>query len=1133
MNKQICFNDGWHFVKTDLGESCPPAPSFQPVEIPHDWLIEDTTDLYQNSIGWYRKNFYYDGKMDRVTLLFDGVYMDSQLSVNGQFIGEWKYGYSSFEMDITSALSMGENEIALQVTHQSPNSRWYTGAGIYRNVWLKTSGTSYLVTDGVYISTKPATDDQWKVEIETECVTSKMATLVHTLEKNGEKIAQVSKYVTAELNQQEFHVHDPLLWDTDSPNLYNLTTELWLEGTDEPVECITNPVGFRTFTLSPTEGFLINGKKKKIYGVCEHHDLGALGAAFNPVALKRRLELLKQMGVNGIRTAHNMPANELMHLADEMGFYVVTEAFDMWERPKTTYDYARFFPGWVDRDIKSWVRRDRNHPSLIMWSIGNEIYDTHADERGQEITRQLKHLVEQFDPKGNGAVTIGSNYMPWENAQHCADIVKIAGYNYGEKYYPEHHAAHPDWVIYGSETASVVQSRGIYHFPYRKSILADDDLQCSALGNSSTSWGARSVEACLLAERDAPYSLGQFIWTGFDYIGEPTPYHTKNSYFGQLDTATFPKDSYYIYQSNWTDYKDAPMVHIFPYWDFNPGQLIDVRVATNAPYVELYLNDTLVGAMEIDKDNGSELVATFPIQYQPGELKAIAYDETKSIIAVDTQHSFKDAAALTLHPDKEQLLANGTDLIFVEIGGVDADGFPVRNASNRVEVSVTGAGRLIGLDNGDSTDYDQYKGINRRFFSGKLMAIVAATHEVGDIQVTVQSTGLESCTLHLRAVPAAITEGFSQPLQRNQVRDIQTGQADEIPLRKIELHAIKGQAFSPERQVLELEAQLYPANATYNDLEWSVVTEGGIPTNLAVIESNGTKATVTAQGDGHFRVRCTSKNGLSHVNLISELEMSALGLGPAYKNPYEFISAGLFDASEGDVTNGNERGIASSRDGKTVVGYHQIDFGKYGSDTVTLPIFSLSNSPYTVEIWEGAPNQSGSTLLADEIYQKESIWNVYQPVTYTLSKTLTGLVNLYFVFTDKVHLKGFTFEAPKRAYQMNRALDADQIYGDSFKRSTTAVEEIGNNVSLIFEEMDFGEKGCSRLTLAGHSPIDKNTIHVRFEDSNGQINQMIEFTHSKQIEARTFELQPVYGKQTVTFIFLPGSQFDFEWFRFE
>lgn len=395
-----------------------------------------------------------------------------------------------------------------------------------------------------------------------------------------------------------------------------------------------------------------------------------------------------------------MPAPDVMEQADEMGFLVVSEAFDMWERPKNAFDYARFFPEWWRRDVKSWVRRDRNHPSLIMWSIGNEIYDTHAGERGQELTRLLAGEVRRHDPDGHAGVTLGSNYMPWENAQKCADIVKLAGYNYAEKYYQEHHRKHPDWVIYGSETGSVVSSRGVYHFPYSSQILADEDGQCSSLGNSSTSWGARSAESCILAEREAPFSCGQFLWTGFDYIGEPTPYHTRSSYFGQLDTAGFPKDSYYIYQAAWTDWREHPMVHVFPYWDFNRGQAVDVRVCSNAPRVELFLNGKSLGSRSMDRDSGTYPQGHWQISFEPGKLCARAYDEEGNLVAQESRSSFGEAARIVMAADRNVIRGDGRDMAFVEISVLDGQGRPVENAVNRIRVSVTGKGYLAGLDNG-------------------------------------------------------------------------------------------------------------------------------------------------------------------------------------------------------------------------------------------------------------------------------------------------------------------------------------------------------------------------------------------------------------------------------------------------
>ena len=1145
MNKKILFNDGWEFAKSGLELDVGDINSlvFEPVDIPHDWLIYNTLDLYEDSIGWYRKRFTLSRRSDQTLLYFDGVYMDSTLYVNGRFAGEWKYGYSSFEHDVSEFLKEGTNEIILKVVHQSPNSRWYSGAGIYRNVWLKERSENHIVTDGIYISTK-CNGNRWEVEVDTEFNIVTDVQISHKIIRENQIIASSRELVKAGnnngVNTQRMYVENPLLWSTEEPNLYKLITQMELIKTDENgnksiecIECITQNLGFRTITLDPEQGLFLNGKKMKLNGVCEHHDLGALGAAFNKTALRRRFTLLKEMGVNAIRTAHNMPAPELMDLADEMGFLVLSEAFDMWERPKTTYDYARFFKDWAYKDVKSWVMRDRNHPSLLMWSIGNEIYDTHADERGQEITRMLMNYVREFDPKGNAGITIGSNYMAWENAQKCADILKIVGYNYAEHLYHKHHKEHPDWVIFGSETSSVVQSRGVYHFPFEKAILSDEDEQCSSLGNSTVSWGAKSHEACILAERNTPFSLGQFLWTGFDYIGEPTPYHTKNSYFGQLDTATFKKDSFYIYQAGWTDYKTNPMIHIFPYWDFNEGQIIDVRVCSNAPRIELQLNGVTVGTHDIDFKHGNQLVGWWKIPYQEGVLKAIAYDETGKIIATDVKRSFKDAKRICLEADKEVLVANGLDLIFVEITVEDENGNKVENANNRVFVNVSGAGRLVGLDNGDSTDFDQYKGISRRLFNGRLMAIIAATLEPGSITVEVTSKGLKGSSIELQTIPSehGVIEGVSANT-RNKEMPCVMGSFDEIPLRKIELVSHSGNVIDPSNKEIIVEAKLYPENTSYREVEWSAVNDTGIKSNIAKVQPMGLKAKVTAIGDGEFRIRCTSKNGTEKTKLISQLEFKATGLGVAYKNPYEFISAGLYDYSKGEIGSGNEKGIATGREGETQVGFENIDFGSDGSDTVTIPIFALTSEAYPFQIWEGAPNEEGSTLLADVVYQKESIWNVYQEETYRLSKTLRGITSIYFVFHQKVHLKGFIFERKNRAFEKNMAANCDNIYGDAYEIKGLNVEGIGNNVSLEFKDMDFGDKGISKVTISGRSSID-NTIHIRFRSDKSESNQLVEFKKSAEYTERAFELERITGKQNVTFLFLPGSNFDFAWFKFE
>ncbi|GLX71534.1 glycoside hydrolase family 2 TIM barrel-domain containing protein [Paenibacillus glycanilyticus] len=1156
MSHKQKLNNDWYFSKhplgTELDAIVEPNINWSPVTLPHDWLIYDSGNLYENGVGWYRKTIVFDAldPRQRIALRFEGVYMNSTIYINGQEAGTWKNGYSTFEVDLTSFLVQGDNEILVQVIHESPNSRWYSGAGIYRSVWLITSSDTHLASDGIYISARKNAADLWSVQIDAEIAFSKHTNLSseyklrHTIRDaesaiitQFEAAIQPHNDSTARFNQM-LNVHDPNVWDLDQPYCYMLQTELIMDGIVLDSELQT--FGFRTFDFNTEKGFFLNGRHVKLQGVCQHHDLGSLGAAVNKSALRRQIALLQEMGVNAIRTAHNMPAVELMELADEMGVLIVSEAYDMWERSKTPYDFARFYAEWWKKDIASWVRRDRNHPSMLMWSIGNEIYDTHADERGQVLTAELRNEVELHDPKGNAVVTIGSNYMPWENAQKCADLVKFAGYNYGDKYYKPHHEQHPDWFIYGSETCSTVQSRGIYHFPLAQSVLADDDEQCSSLGNSSTSWGAKSTEACIIADRDAPFSIGQFLWTGFDYIGEPTPYHTKNSYFGQIDTAGFKKDAFYIYQAEWTDYKTDPMVHIFPYWDFSEGQLIDVRVCSNAPKIELFFNEVSLGTYEIDHKNGQQLLGEWQIPYAKGVLRAVAYDEFGNRIATDIQSSFGDAASIRLTPDRITMAADGEDLIFIEISALDQNGLSVANANNRVHISVEGPGRLVGLDNGDSTDYDSYKGTHRRMFSGKLLAIIAPTLESGTVTVRAVSNGLIAGEIVLTAIdpsPAAPGEEYTlydyAPEQQAALTTaVISLENDEIPVRKMEIVCPQGNSFAEDRRSLPVQVIVHPSNATYQEVEWRVTNAAGVDANIATLKADGHQAEVTAVSDGEFYIRCATRNGSDNIRLYSVMEMRITGIGEAFINPYAFVSAGYHSQFSRNLTNGNERGVATSRDGESWICFDHIDFGSFGSDEITLPIFSLDSERFTFEIWEGIPSDPSSTLVTQLTYQKPTRWNVYQEETYRLPRRLKGITSLTFVLRRKIHLKGFQFRQAAKAFERLEALENTHIYGDTFKLANHAIENIGNNVSLVFEEMDFGTAGTSKLVICGQYPIDNNTIHVLFSGVEGETKQLIEFPYSEQYVEREYVLDCMTGMQTVTFIFLPGSQFHFQSFQF-
>lgn len=1145
MSEKRLFNNEWLFTKQELGQTLEDIHAsktvWKEVDLPHDWLIYQVNDLYETSEGWYKRILTSSDLMDgqRYSLRFEGVYMNSTLFINDTVVGEWKYGYSTFEFDITDYLTKEENEILVRVVHESPNSRWYSGAGIYRNVWLKSYPDVHLASDGIYISTEKKDTSSWNLLVTTEITGSTAADhnnyqirhsvypalgddtdllIVHS-------VASVVHQDDVTICDQAMQVESPRLWDITSPNLYILKTEL--VHNEQVIETEYNRFGFRTMEFTKDQGFFLNGRHVKINGSCEHHDLGCLGAAMNKTALKRELTLLMSMGVNAIRTSHNMPAVELMELADELGLLIDSEGFDMWERSKTTYDYARYFKDWVDKDVASWIRRDRNHPSIILWSVGNEIYDTHSDEHGQEITNRLRNLVRTYDYRKNAPVTIGSNYMAWENAQKCGELIDVVGYNYGEYLYEEHHKTHPKWKMYGSETASTVQSRGIYRFPYSQPVLNDEDEQCSCLGNCTTSWGAKNSEYCITADRDANYSAGQFIWTGFDYIGEPTPYFTKNSYFGQIDTAGFPKDTFYLYQAEWTNYKIAPMVHIFPYWDFNEGQHVDVRVCSNAPKVELFLNDVSLGTNEIDHVHGTKLTGDYVIPYQPGCLKAVAYDEDNNIIATDEQHSFKDAANIVLSADKDALFADGKDLIFIEISTTDDENHIVQNANNRMEVTVTGEGRLIGLDNGDSTDYDEYKATSKRLFSGRLLAVIASTLVPGEIKVTVSSIGLKEKTMIFKSIKSCET-GISA-LTSNQ----SSKPNSEVPIRKLEIVAPNGTHLDEAMPTTEAYVKIYPANATYDDIEWRITNESGIDSNIASIKVDHNKVTITALGSGNAMLRCTCKNGKDKVNMISQLDFTFTGLGDAMLNPYEFVYGGLYNASNRELSNGIEHGVSAPTDEISYIGFRNLDFGPYGSDEITVPVYSLGNDPVTLAIYKGMPDEEGSELLVDAVYDKPPIWMTYQPVTYRFKERIKGLATICFVIQSRISIKGFQFTKQNKALSQLAIKDYDAIYGDTFTIAEDAITGIGNNVALEYTDMDFGTDGITQLTICGHSPIERNTIHVRFKGEDGNSQQIAEFLYSNDYEERTFDLTKVVGKQNVTLLFLPGSNFDLKWIQFK
>ena len=1094
-------NDGWSFRKGLDG-------SWAAVDLPHDFLIHQAENLYESCDGWYRRALNVPeawlGKC--VILRFDGVYMDCDVMLNGEVVCTHHYGYTAFDAPLTGRLRAGENELEVHIRHQSPNSRWYSGAGIFRDVTLHVLEPYHMSLDGLYVT---ATRDALTVETELNGEGSELPRH-RLLDREGREVA------AAEGAKATLRVENAALWHPDEPNLYTLETRLG-------DQVVRQNVGFRDFAFSPDTGLSVNGQPVKLRGVCLHHDLGALGAAFHVKAARRQLMNMKAMGVNALRTSHNPPARQLLDLCDELGILVVDEFTDMWVRPKTDYDYARFFQTDMPADIRSWVRRDRNHPSLLMWSVGNEILDTHLDPEAVDIAKALHDNVRLHDPMRNGLTTIGSNYMPWEGAQRCAAQVDAAGYNYGERLYGAHHADHPDWLIYGSETASALSSRGVYRFPMDTNILSDEDQQCSDLGNSINSWGTPDMRRCIVEDLNTPYSMGQFLWTGTDYIGEPTPYRTRSSYFGMMDTAGFPKEYWWLIKSLWTD---APLAHIGVSWDWNAGQMIDVPVMTNAASAELLLNGRSLGRQAVDRHDWQRCRPVWRVAFEAGELTARAYDAQGNLIAEDCRRTPGDSARIVLAAEDAALRADGEDIAFLTISMVDQDGLPVDNACDRVRVAVEGPGRLLGLDNGDSTDREGYKTATRRLFNGKLLAIIGATREPGVVRVMVTSPGKAPAVLELPSVAAPCREGtacaYTCP---------DAPMPEDIPVRRIDLTALSLSRLTPDCREVTYRVRTLPENAAPQPIDFRVTSAKGIASPCAeVIPGEGT-VTVRALGDGEIYLRATCNNGYDHPRVISQQEISITGLGPASLDPYELVLGGLYDIHDGEIGEGNEQGLAFG-EGTTMAGFSRVDFGPVGSDEITLPIFALNDEAYYITVWQGDPRKGGEKLGTFK-YQKPSIWAVYQEETYKLPKRLTGVQTICFSMSQRVHLHGFRFTRLSRAWLPLRALEADTLYGDSFTRTAEGIEGIGNNVSVEFTQMDFGEAKRATLTIDGATDLNEQPVTIRFRDAQGrELTALAPFKGGERGEQR-FPVEVLPGVCDVSFVFLPGSRFDFFGFRFE
>ncbi|HEY0945165.1 MAG TPA: beta-galactosidase GalB [Opitutaceae bacterium] len=801
------------FTRPDFDDS-----SWRALDLPHDWAIEgpfsqelpgETAKLPWQGVGWYRKHFRLDptdtGR--RIALDLDGAMSYASVWLNGRFVGGWVYGYTSFRLDLTSNLSPdGDNVLAIRLDNPPNSSRWYPGSGLYRNVWLVKEPPVRVAHWGVFVSTPRITPEAAlvNVDVRVENTTSDKAALavsagVFELDAAGRPgAAPVATSARGEfeldpararetLRSLTLEIPQPKLWDLDARHRY--VAIVTVEQGGKPVDVVRTPFGVRTAVLDADRGFILNGRHVPIRGVCLHHDLGALGAAINVRAMERQLEILQAMGCNAIRTSHNPPAPELLELCDRLGMLVMDEAFDCWRRGKkwpreveefsdkvTYFDYGRVFDDWHERDLRALIRRDRNHPSVVMWSIGNEVIEQWFTD-GWKLAARLAGIVREEDrtrPVSAGFNGAQSGYTGFQT------VLDAVGFNYRYDAYAPFHRLNPTIPVFGAETASTLSSRGEYFFP-----VSDDKLQgradfhVSSYDLSSTEW-ANTPDTEFRALDETPAALGEFVWTGFDYLGEPTPYNSdstnllnfsdpagkaraaaeleqlgriavpsRSSYFGIIDLAGFPKDRFYLYQARWRP--ELPMAHILPHWNWpeRVGQVTPVHVYSSGDEAELFLNGKSLG-----RQKRGPLVYRFRwdnVVYEPGELRVVTYKDGREW-AQATQRTTGPASQLRLEPDRAELRADGSDLAFVTVRIADARGDTVPRSHNEVQFSVAGPGEIVAVDNGDPTSFEPFQATHRKAFNGLALAIVRTkAAQPGTVTVRATSANLAPATIELRS----------------------------------------------------------------------------------------------------------------------------------------------------------------------------------------------------------------------------------------------------------------------------------------------------------------------------------------------------------------------------------------------
>ncbi len=788
------FNSDWLFLKdtVDNGQNVfLDDSSWRKLNLPHDWAIEGPfkkgSDLRTGGLpvygeAWYRKHFTVDKKYSskQISIEFDGAMNNAKVWLNGTYIGERPYGYIGFEFDLTPHIKFGEdNVIAVQLSPEDLAARWYPGAGIYRNVRLKINSLVHIPQWGTYITTPEVTDEQATVSIKTTIKNANMSSSDIVLEtilkdEKGTVVGSNSSSVVIQKSAekditQTIKIAKPKRWDIKTPVLYTASSNVLIDG--NIVDSYDSEFGVRTIDFDANKGFILNGKQVELNGVCMHHDQGALGTAINYRAKERQMQIMQSMGVNALRTSHNPPSPELLQVCDRLGIVVIVEAFDEWKMGKVPNGYNKYFDQWHEKDLRDMIQRDRNHPSVIMWSIGNEILEQ-SKEDGWKLTKHLNDICHDED--NTRPTTIGFNYYPAPFVNKLAYQVDIVGMNYWPLSYTEIKEQNPNMILYGSETSSQTSSRGVYHFPIEAAVQKETNHVSSYDGVVGPPW-AYLPDAEFDAQEKNPFSLGEFIWTGFDYIGEPTPYAGKDnstngrwtldwpsrsSYFAPVDLCGFPKDRYFLYQSQWTT---EPMVHVLPHWNWEgkEGDVIPVYAYTNCDEVELIVNGkslgkkvkgvdtTKVPAEFHDFEKGmytSKYRLSWDVPYQPGSIKVIGYKNGKAVAEKEIKTA-ESPAKIHLIADRTEIKADGNDLSFITVKIEDVSGNLCPIAANDVNFEVTGEGTLAAVDNGDQTAITSFQANHRKAFNGLCLLVVKSKNDAGEIKITASSEGLKSETI--------------------------------------------------------------------------------------------------------------------------------------------------------------------------------------------------------------------------------------------------------------------------------------------------------------------------------------------------------------------------------------------------